>query len=203
VTSSGARAGQQQQHKLAQDSSSSMAWQQHRQACLAHWPGHHSKHTETRRRRKNSQECSQRSKAEDHGGDTTAQPRLWQRGHHPEAATARGRHRAHGRAAEHSMAATSGLQVAIQPTRRRGATAITQELGRELQRGLPEQIKPHGRDPLGGARRRWRRLEAKATNPHGQKEEHGKAEHMHHRAATELAGVGRGAHRRFEIARGD
>jgi hypothetical protein len=26
------------------------------------------------------------------------QPRLWQRGHHPEAATARGRHHAHGRA---------------------------------------------------------------------------------------------------------
>jgi hypothetical protein len=39
---------------------------------------------------------------------------LWQRGHHPEAATARGRHHARGRAAEHSMAATSGLQTAIQ-----------------------------------------------------------------------------------------
>jgi hypothetical protein len=47
-------------------------------------------------------------------------PRLWQQGHHPEAAMARGRHRAHGRAAEHNMAATSGLQTAIQPTRRRG-----------------------------------------------------------------------------------
>jgi hypothetical protein len=47
-------------------------------------------------------------------------PRLWQQGHHPEATTARGRHRAHDRAAEHSMAATSGLQTAIQPTRRRG-----------------------------------------------------------------------------------
>jgi hypothetical protein len=49
--------------------------------------------------------------AEGHGGDTTTQPRLWQGGHHPEAATARGRHRVHGRAAEHStMVATSGLQ---------------------------------------------------------------------------------------------
>jgi hypothetical protein len=120
VTSSGARAGQQQQHKLEQGSSSSMACQQHRQACLARWPGHHSKHTETRRRRRNSQKCSQRSKAEGHGGDMTAQPRLWQQGHHPEATTERGRHRAHGRAAEHSMAATSGLQTAIQPTRRQG-----------------------------------------------------------------------------------
>jgi hypothetical protein len=32
---------------------------------------------------------------------------------------ARGRHRAHFRAAEHSMAATSGLQTVIQPTRQR------------------------------------------------------------------------------------
>jgi hypothetical protein len=89
------------------------------------------------------------------------------------------------------MAATSGLQTAIQPTWRQGATAITQELGRELQRGSPEQIKLQGRDPLGGARRRWRRLEAKTTNPHGQKEERGEAEHMRHRATMELTGARR------------
>jgi hypothetical protein len=49
--------------------------------------------------------------AEGHGGDTMMQPWLWQGGHHPEATTARGRHHAHGRAAEHStMVAMSGLQ---------------------------------------------------------------------------------------------
>jgi hypothetical protein len=166
-----------------------MAQQRHRQACLAHWPGHHSLNTETRRRSRNSQEFSRRSKAEDHGGDTTAQPRLWQQVHHPEAAMARGRHRARGRVAEHSMATTPGLQTAIQPTRRRRVTASTQELGRKLQRGQPEQIEPQGRDPLSGAQWRWRRLEARTTNPHGQEEAHGEAEHMRQRAAVELAGA--------------
>jgi hypothetical protein len=67
-----------------------------------------------------------------------AQPRLQQQGHRPKAATARGQRRAHGRAAEHSMAATSGLQ---HPSNRRGDeedTASTVELGQELQRGSPE-----------------------------------------------------------------
>jgi hypothetical protein len=126
-----------------------MAQQQHRQACLACWLGHHSKHTEAWRRRRNSPECSQRRKVEDQGGDMTAQPRLWQQGHHPEAAPARRRHHAHGRAAKHSRAATSGLQ---QPSNRRDDeedTASTGERGQEPQQSSPEEIKPHGQDLLG------------------------------------------------------
>jgi hypothetical protein len=97
-----------------------MAQQQHRQACLARWPGHHSKRTEARRRRRNSQECSQRSKVEDQSGDMMAQPRLQQQGHRPKAATARGAapcSRPSGRA-QHG--GDVGVAAAIQPTRRRG-----------------------------------------------------------------------------------
>jgi hypothetical protein len=147
---------------------------------------------------------SQRSEADGHGGDASAQPRLWQGGHHPEAATARGAASCSwpsGRA-QH-LEATSGLQASVQPTRRRRATSSTEKLGRKLQQGQPEQIKLQGRDPLGGARRRWRRLEARSTNPRSQEESHGEVEQMRHRAAAELAGIGRGSHRRFGIARGD
>jgi hypothetical protein len=90
-----------------------------------------------------------------------------------------------------ALEATSGLQATVQPTRRRRATASTEELGRKLQRGQPEQIKPQGRDPLSGARRRWRRLEVRSTNPRGQEEALGEAEQMRHRAAAELAGARR------------
>jgi hypothetical protein len=140
--------------------------QQHRQACLARWPGHHNMNTETRGKKRNSQVSSHRSKTEGHGGDTSAQPRLWQGGHHPEAATARGAascSRPSSRA-QH-LEATSGLQAAVQLTRRRRTTASTEKLGRKLQQGQPEQIRPRGRDPLGGVRRRWRRLGARSTNP--------------------------------------
>jgi hypothetical protein len=68
----------------------------------------------------------------------TAQPRLWQQGHHPEVAPVRRQHRAHGRAAKHSTAATSGLQ---QPSNRRGdkeSIASTVERGQELQQSSPE-----------------------------------------------------------------
>jgi hypothetical protein len=39
-------------------------------------------------------------------------------------------------------------------------------------------------------------------NPCDQEEAHDEAEQMRHRAAAELAGIGRGTHRRFGIARG-
>jgi hypothetical protein len=71
------------------------------------------------------------------------------------------------------------------------ATASTEKLGRKLQQGQPEQIKPRGRDPLGGARRRWRRLKARSMNPHGQEEAHGEVEQLRHRAAAKLAGARR------------
>jgi hypothetical protein len=54
----------------------------------------------------------------------------------------------------------------------------------------------------GEARWRWRRLEAEVTKPHGQEEARDEAEQRRHRAAADLAGAGRGAHRRFKIARG-
>jgi hypothetical protein len=58
------------------------------------------------------------------------------------------------------LEAMSGLQAAVQPMRRRRATASTERLGQKLQRGQPEQIKPRGQDPLGEARsdgNDWRR----------------------------------------------
>jgi hypothetical protein len=64
--------------------------QQHRQACLARWPGHHNMNTETRGKKRNSQVSSQRNEAEDHGGDTIGAATVVAGGHHPEAATARG-----------------------------------------------------------------------------------------------------------------
>jgi hypothetical protein len=163
--------------------------QQHRQACLARWPGHHSTHTEIRGREGTHRRAHRGARQKGHGGHTSAQPRLWQRGHHPEAATARGA--ASCSRPSIALEATPGLQAAVQPMRRRRATASTEELGRKLQRGQPEQIKPQGRDPLGGARRRWRWLEARSTNPHGQGEAHSEAEQMRHRAAAELAGARR------------
>jgi hypothetical protein len=75
--------------------------------------------------------------------------------------------------------------------------------GKKLQRGQPEQIEPRGQDPLGEAQRRWRQMEAKSMNPHGQMEALGEAEQLPHRAAAELAGIGRGSHRWFELAGGD
>jgi hypothetical protein len=97
-----------------------MAQQQHRQACLARWPGHHSKNTEARRRRRNSQECSQRSKVEDQGGDTTAQPRLWQQGHHPKAAPARGAVPCSRPSGQAQHGGDIRVAAAVQPTRRQG-----------------------------------------------------------------------------------
>jgi hypothetical protein len=86
---------------------------------------------------------------------------------------------------------TSGLQGCRPTDEATKSTASTKKLGRKLQQGQPEQIKPQGRDPLGGARRRWQRLEGRTTNPHGQEEAHGEAEQMRHRAAAELAGTRR------------
>jgi hypothetical protein len=57
----------------------------------------------------------------------------------------------------------------------------------------------------GGARRRWRRLEAKMTKPRGQKEECNEAEQIRHRVAADLAGVRRSRARSssaIRIARG-
>jgi hypothetical protein len=95
----------------------------------------------------------------------------------------------------------SGLRAAVQPTRQRRATASTEELGRKLQRGQPEQIKPQGQNTLGGARQRWRRLEARSTNPRGQEEAHGEAEQMRHRAAAELTGARQNRARNASVIR--
>jgi hypothetical protein len=49
-------------------------------------------------------------------------------------------------------------------------------------------------------------MEARSTNPHGQMEALDEAERLLHMAAAdspELAGIGRGSRRRFEIARED
>jgi hypothetical protein len=43
----------------------------------------------------------------------------------------------------------------------------------------------------GGAQRRWQRLEAKTTKPHGQEEVRDEVEQMRQRAAADLAGTRR------------
>jgi hypothetical protein len=58
----------------------------------------------------------------------------------------------------------------------------------------------------GGARRRWRRLEAEVTKPHSQEEARDEAEQRRHRAAADLAGARRSWARSSsatQIARGD
>jgi hypothetical protein len=142
-----------------------MAQHQHRQACLAHWPGHHSRSTEARRRRRNSQEGSQRSKVEDQGGDTMVQPRLWQQGHRPEAAPAKG--------------AASCSRPSIAWRWRRGCssrptdattrrTPQAPEEGRSSSKARRSRPSRVGKIYWGRARRRWRQLEAEGTKPHGQ-----------------------------------
>jgi hypothetical protein len=89
------------------------------------------------------------------------------------------------------LGATSGLQ-ACRPTDE--ATEVPPQAprsGKKLQRGQPEQIEPQGQDPLGEAQRRWRRMEVRSTNPHGQMEALDEAERLPHRAAVELAGARR------------
>jgi hypothetical protein len=64
--------------------------------------------------------------------------------------------------------------------------------------------RPAGADQATRARSTGRSSEAMATiggevtNPHGQEEEHDETERLRHRAAAELAGIGRGGRRRLE-----
>jgi hypothetical protein len=102
------------------------------------------------------------------------------------------RHHAHGREAKHNTwRRRRGCRLSSNRWGDEGATASTERRGQKLQQGQLEQIKPRGRDPLGGARRRWRRMEARSTNPHGQMEANDEAERLHHRAAAELTGARR------------
>jgi hypothetical protein len=136
----------------------------------------------------NSQVSSQRSEVEDHGGDTIGTATVMAVKPPSNGCDDEERHRAHGRAAKHSTwGATSGLQ-AHRPTDK--ATEVPPQAprgGKKLQRGQPKQIEPRGQDPLGEARRRWRWMEARSTNPHGQMEVLDEAERLPHRAAAELA----------------
>jgi hypothetical protein len=90
------------------------------------------------------------------------------------------------------LGATSGLQ-ACRPTDEAAEIPPQAPIGggQKLQRGQPEQIEPRGQDRLGEARRRWRRMAAKPTNPRGQMEALGEAERLPHMAASELAGARR------------
>jgi hypothetical protein len=53
----------------------------------------------------------------------------------------------------------------------------------------------------GGARRRWRRLEAKSTKPRSQEEERDGAKQMRQRAAADLAGARRSRARCSSVTR--
>jgi hypothetical protein len=164
-----------------------MAQQQHRQACLAHWPGHHSKSTEARRRRRNSRECSQRSKVENQGGDMTAQPRLWQQGHRPEAAPAKGATSCSRPSGQAQHGGGIGVAAAVQPTRRREEHRKHRSEGRSSSKARQSRSSRVGKIYWGGAPRRWRRLEAEGTKPHGQEEARDAVKQRRHRAAADLA----------------
>jgi hypothetical protein len=60
------------------------------------------------------------SKVEDQGGDTTAQPRLWQQGHRPEAAPVKGAASCSRPSGQAQHGGDIGVAAAVQPTRRRG-----------------------------------------------------------------------------------
>jgi hypothetical protein len=87
----------------------------------------------------------------------TAQPRLWQRGHHPEAATARGRHRAHGRAAEHS----TGGDVGVAGCRPNDAATKSHRKHREARAEAP--ARPAGADQAARVRSTERSSAAMVT----------------------------------------
>jgi hypothetical protein len=101
------------------------------------------------------------------------------------------------------LGATSGLQACRSTDEAAEVPPQAPRGGKKPQRGQPEQIEPRGQDPLGEAQRRWRRMEARSMNPHGQMEALDEAERLPHMAAAELAGIGPGSRRRFRIARGD
>jgi hypothetical protein len=130
----------------------------------------------------------------------TTQPRLWQGGHHPEAATVRGRHHAHGRAAEHNtMAATLGLQGC------RLADEVVKSHCKHRGARVEAPARPAGVDQATRARSTERSsaamasLKARSMKPHGQEEEHGEAEQMRHRAAAELTGARRSRARNASV----
>jgi hypothetical protein len=180
-----------------------MAQQQHRQACLARWPGHHSKHTETRRRRRNSQECSQRSKVEDQDGDTTAQPQLRQQGHRPKAATARGATSCSWPSGRAQHGGDVGVAAAIQPTWRRGGHR--KHCGARAR--APARLA--GVDQAARARSTGAELDGdwrqRRQNPAVRRKRATRRSGYaigRRRISPELAGVGRGARRRLGIARG-
>jgi hypothetical protein len=126
---------------------------------------------------------------EDHGGDTTVQPRLWQQGHPPEAAPTRRRQHAHGRAQHDSGV---GVAVAIQPTQRRG----DHHQHRRARARAPAKLA--GVDQAAWARSTGAKLDGDGgdwrwgvTKPHGQEDERDEAEQVRQRAAANLAGAHR------------
>jgi hypothetical protein len=176
-----------------------MAQHQHRQACLAHWLGHHSKSIEARRRRRDSQEYSQRSKVEDQGGDTMAQPRLWQQGHCLEAAPAKGAASCSQPSGQAQHGGGVGVAAAVQPTRRRGE----HRQHWRARAGAPAKLA--GVDQaawarstgakLGGDGGDWsrRRQNPMVRREHATRQSRGAIGWR--RISSELAGVGRGARR--------
>jgi hypothetical protein len=63
--------------------------------------------------------------------------------------------------------------------------------GRSSSKARRRRSSRMGKICWGGARRRWRRLEAEVTKPHGQEEARDEAEQMRHRAAADLTGARR------------
>jgi hypothetical protein len=72
---------------------------------------------------------------------------------------------------------------------------VPESEGRSSSKARRSRSSRMGKIYWGGARRRWWRLEAEVTKPHGQEESRDEAEQRHHRAAADLAGVGQGARR--------
>jgi hypothetical protein len=94
------------------------------------------------------------------------------------------------------------VAAAVQPTRPRGGHRKHQSEGRSSSKARRIRSSRVGKIYWGRARRRWRRLEAEVTKPHDQEEARDAMKQRRHRAAADLAGVGRGARRRLSRQRG-
>jgi hypothetical protein len=108
---------------------------------------------------RNSQVSSQRSEAEDHGGDTVGAAMVEAVKPPSSGCNGKERHRAHGREAKHNTwGRYRGCRLTVQPTRRQRCHRKHREVGAEA------PARPARADQASRARSTGRNSEAMATN---------------------------------------
>jgi hypothetical protein len=155
----------------------------------------------------NSQVSSQRSEAEDHGGDTIGAATVVAVKPPSSGCDGEERHRAHGRAAKHNTwGRRRGCRLAIQPTRRRRYHRKHREAGRSSSEASRSRSSLEGKihwAKLGGDGDEWRRGRQIPTVRWKHSTRQNDCPIGRRRSSSELAGIGRGSRRRFGIARED